>query len=123
MEQLRRAIGKLPKLVVCTDACKGLEAAVKHVLPWVEQRECFRRLMENMKKHFIGEVYAANMWTTARAYAPGKHKYFMDKVIEASPDVEKWLREHHNLLWARSKFSTDIKCDYILNNLAESWNA
>jgi len=26
-------------------------------------------------------------------------------------------------LWARSKFSADIKCDYINNNLAESWNA
>jgi hypothetical protein len=26
-------------------------------------------------------------------------------------------------LWARSKFSPDIKCDYINNNLAESWNA
>lgn len=79
--------------------------------------------MENMKKHFIGEVYAANMWPAARAYAPRKHKYFMDKVIEASPDVKKCLREHHNLLWTRSKFSTDIKCDYILNNLVESWNA
>jgi len=25
-------------------------------------------------------------------------------------------------LWARSKFSEHIKCDYINNNLAESWN-
>jgi hypothetical protein len=63
------------------------------------------------------------MWPAARAYAPGKHKYFLDKVIEASPEAKKWLEKHHNLLWARSKFSTDIKCDYILNNLAESWNA
>jgi hypothetical protein len=58
MKQLRNAIGELPKLAICTDACKGLEVAVKQVFPWAEQRECFRHLMENMKKQFTGEVYA-----------------------------------------------------------------
>jgi len=63
------------------------------------------------------------MWPATRAYSAGKHKYFMDKVLEATPGVENWLKKHHNLLWARSKFSPDIKCDYINNNLAECWNA
>ena len=70
MEQLRKAIGVLPRLAICTDACKGLEGAVMEVFPWVEQMECFRHLMENMKKQFTGDVYAANMWPAARAYAP-----------------------------------------------------
>jgi hypothetical protein len=79
--------------------------------------------MENMKKHFTGDVYAANMWPAARAYSPAKHKYFLNKVLAANSGVEKWLQEHHKLLWARSKFSTNIKCDYINNNLAECLNA
>jgi len=79
--------------------------------------------MENMKKYYHGDVYAKNMWPAARAYAPHKFTHFFDKVIEASPSVLDWLKDHHNLLWARSKFSPDIKCDYINNNLAESWNA
>jgi hypothetical protein len=33
------------------------------------------------------------------------------------------LNERHHHLWARSKFSPDIKCDYINNNLAKTWNA
>jgi hypothetical protein len=37
MEQLAKAIGPLPRLAVCTDACKGLEATVKQVFPWAEQ--------------------------------------------------------------------------------------
>jgi hypothetical protein len=123
MEQLRKAIGVVPRLAICTDACKGLIGAVKQVFPWAEQRECFRHLMENMKKNFHGEVFAKNMQPAARAYEPGKHQYFLDKVLTASPHVQKWLEDHHNLLWARSKFSPDIKCDYINNNLAESWNA
>jgi hypothetical protein len=63
------------------------------------------------------------MWPATTVYSPTEHKYFLDNVLVTSPGVEKWLQEHHKLLWARSKFSTDIKCDYINNNLAECWNA
>jgi hypothetical protein len=63
-----------------------------------------------------------NMCPAARAHSTHKFKYFFDKVVAASPGMEKWLAEHHPFLWARSKFSDDIKCDYI-NNLAESWNS
>jgi transposase-like protein len=118
MEQLRKAIGPMNKLAICTDACKGLESAVKIVFPEAEMRECFRHLMENMKKYFTGDVFVKNMWPAARAYSAHKYKYFFDKVLEASPDVQKWLNEHHPFLWARSKFRDDIKCDYITNNLA-----
>jgi len=123
MQQLSKSIGPMENLAVCTDACKGLEAAVAQVWPHCEKRECFRHLMENLKKYYTGEVYAKNMWPAARAYTPNKYKFFFDKVVQASPGIVKWLNEHHNLLWARSKFSTEIKCDYINNNLAESWNA
>jgi len=46
------------------------------------------------------------MSPVARAYTPHKFKYFFDKVVDASLDVLNWLKEHHNLLWARSKFTT-----------------
>jgi hypothetical protein len=123
MEQLKKAIGSMDKLAICTDACKGLESAVKIVFPHAEMRECFRHLMDNMKKYYSGDVYAKNMWPAARTYTPHKFNYFFDKVLAASPSVQKWLDEHHPFLWARSKFSDDIKCDYINNNLAESWNS
>jgi hypothetical protein len=41
-------------------------------------------------------------------------------MVEAG--VEKYLKDHHSTLWSRSKFSEGIKCDFITNNLAESWN-
>jgi transposase-like protein len=113
----------MDKLAFYTDACKGLELAVRIVFPQAEKRECFRHLMENMKKYYSGDVYGKNMWPVSRAYLAHKFKYFFDKVLEASLDVQAWLTEHHPFLWARSKFSDDIKCDYINNNLVESWNA
>jgi hypothetical protein len=79
--------------------------------------------MENMKKYYTREVYEKNMWPAARAYSPHRFKYFFDKMLASSTSVSKWLADHHNLLWTRSKFSADIKCDYNTNNLAESWNA
>jgi hypothetical protein len=38
MERLGKAIGILLRLAICMYSCKGLEAAVKQVFPWAEQR-------------------------------------------------------------------------------------
>jgi hypothetical protein len=54
MEHLRSAIGDPPFLAVSSEACKGLENAVKVVFPHTEQRECFRHLMENYVKKYGG---------------------------------------------------------------------
>jgi transposase-like protein len=123
MEKLSKAIGPMEDLGVRTDACKGLESAVAAVWPHSEKRECFSHLMENFKKYYHGEVYGKNMWPVSRAYTESKFNYFfVDKVVAASPGIVDWLKDH-NLLWAKSKFRTFSKCDYINNNLAESWNA
>ena len=70
MEQLSKSIGPMKNLDVCTDACKGLEAIVAKVFPNSEQRECFRNLMDNMKKYYSGDVYAKNMLLAARHMHP-----------------------------------------------------
>jgi hypothetical protein len=121
MSQMKRAIGDLPLLAVCTDACKGLEKAVKLVFPYAEQRECFRHLMQNFVKRFGGDIFS-NMYPAARAYRPGVSQYFYNQVVEASEDAKKWLEMYHNLKWKRSEFNPAIKCDYITNNLAEVFN-
>jgi hypothetical protein len=36
--------------------------------------------------------------------------------------VVAWLKSHHSLLWYRSGFNPDIKCDYITNNIVELFN-
>jgi hypothetical protein len=57
MNELHKIIGDLPVLAICTDACKGLEKAVKNVFPHAEHRECFRHLMQNFIKKFGGDVF------------------------------------------------------------------
>jgi transposase-like protein len=121
MEQLGSAFGPIPNLIICTDALKGLEIAVEKVFPWAEQSECFRHLMENMKKNFTGTEYAKYMWLAAKAYTPEKHHYLLNKVLQNTLGLQQWLQKHHKLKWIRSKFSEHVKCDYINSNLAESW--
>ena len=116
MTQLKKAIGDPPLLAVCTDACKGLENAVKRVFPKAEQRECFLHLMKIFQKKFRG---FGRMYPAARAYDQDIFFEHMAAIKCESQEVVKWLTDYHNLLWYRCGVNLDIKCDYITNNIAE----
>ncbi|XP_047060995.1 uncharacterized protein LOC124667797 [Lolium rigidum] len=78
-------------------------------------------LLANFVKKFHGDTHK-NMWPAAKTYRPERFVYHMQNVLAACPDVGPYLTQYHNLLWMRSSFNTEIKCDYIHNNLAESFN-
>jgi hypothetical protein len=37
-------------------------------------------------------------------------------------NVALWLKQNHSLLWYKSGFNPEIKCDYITNNITEDFN-
>jgi hypothetical protein len=118
LQQLQKAIGESSLLAIHTDACQGLTAAVKDVFPHAERRECFRHLIQNYIKNFTGKKH---MYPAAWAYR--KYVYEHHKVNVVGIDgVAAWLKSHHSLLWYRSGFNPDIKCDYITNNIVEVFN-
>lgn len=121
MSQLRRAIGPMYPLAICTDACKGLQNPIRKVFLHVEQRECFGHLWLNLIKKFAGDVFG-RMWPAARTYNKQTYKYHMDKMFVECPDFGVYLRTYHSLLWYRSGFNSDIKVDHINNHLAEWFN-
>jgi hypothetical protein len=47
-------------------------------------------------------------------------KYYEN--VTCIPGVKLWFEKHHRMLWYRSGFNLDIKCDYITNNIAEVFN-
>ena len=67
MQQLQKAIGDPPHLAISSNACKGLENAVKKVYPWAEHRECFVHVMKNFSKRFQGPAFG-RMYPTARTF-------------------------------------------------------
>jgi hypothetical protein len=121
MQQLHKAIGKPSHLAISSEACKGLENAVKSVFPWAEHRECFCHLMQNFVEKFPGPMYG-NMYPAARSYMQDRFEHYMNIIHETNSDVKPYLETYHKLLWMRSKFSEEIKCDFISNNLADLWN-
>ncbi|CAO2190652.1 unnamed protein product, partial [Urochloa humidicola] len=121
LRQLQKAIGNPPYLAINSDASKAIKAAVEEVYPWAEHRECFFHLIKNFAKKFHGPAYG-RMYPAARTYQPEYHEYLMNKMYEASNKVKPFLDKHHSLIWMRSKFSEEIKCDHIANNIAEVWN-
>ena len=121
MMQLKRCLGPVSPLAIHTDACKGLENAVKNVFPHAEQRECFGHLWMNLIKKFRGDEFG-RMWPAARSYTKQTHSYHLSKVMATCEEFGTWLNTYHSLLWYRSGFNTAIKCDHINNNLAESFN-
>jgi hypothetical protein len=40
-----------------------------------------------------------------------------------TPNAIKYLDDHHNRIWYKSRFSKDSKCDYLTNNISESFNS
>ena len=119
MEQLKKAIADPPLLAICSDACKGLENAVKSVFPTAEQRECFYHMVKNFQKRYrgFGQIYPA-----ARAYREDIFYDNIEKMVSGSPAPVQWLQANHKLLWYRCAFNPEIKCDYITSNIAESFN-
>lgn len=123
MQQLYKAVGCPQGLVICTDACKGLETAVGAVFPQAEYRECMRHLYSNFIKYYQGDVFTEHLYPAARAYTEGLFKWHMKKINEYAPDAILYLDTYHKRLWYRAGFSEDSKCDYLTNNVSESLNA
>jgi transposase-like protein len=123
MTQLQRAIGSLEGLVICTDACKGFETAVGFVFPTTEYRECMRHLYGNFMKYYQGDVFTDHLYPAARSYTEGLFKWHMRKIYDVAPDAIHFLEKHYNRIWYRSGFSEASKCDYLTNNVSESFNA
>lgn len=123
MQQLRKAIGKPHGLTLHTDAGNGVCAGVKRVFPDVEHRECFRHLWGNMQKKFHGPVVSNNMWTAARSYKYEDLQEHIQVIQENCPAAIEYLNQYHPHIWSRALFNTIAKCDYMHNNIAETYNS
>jgi hypothetical protein len=123
MEQLHRVIRDVPNLAICTAASKGLEKAIGHVFPHVEYRECMRHLYQNFMKHYTGDAFTDHMYPVARSYTTELFQWHMKQIFEFAPDTIEYLENHHSRIWSRCGFSKNSKCDYLTNNVSESFNA
>lgn len=65
----------------------------------------------------------AAVWAAVRATTIPTFDVEMDKMLSESHEAYKWLKNRPASNWNRSHFSCNAKCDILLNNLCECFNA
>ncbi|KAH7833745.1 hypothetical protein Vadar_009318 [Vaccinium darrowii] len=87
------------------------------------KRFCVRHLYNNFKGNFKGLALKDIMWKAAKASTVPSFKNAMQEMHDLDRNAYNWLYERPPVNWSRSHFTTYPRCDILLNNLCESFNA
>ncbi|KAL8463285.1 hypothetical protein ACS0TY_034073 [Phlomoides rotata] len=107
-----------------SDKQKGLIQAFNEVFPGSDHRFCVRHLHNNFQKvGFRGLTYKNALWRCARATTVRVFNLRMQEMRDLNPTAADWFVNKHPSEWSKSHFSEKSKCDMLLNNVCESFNA
>ncbi|XP_040374572.1 uncharacterized protein LOC121052774 [Rosa chinensis] len=110
---------------IISDKQKGLLLACEAVLPLAEHRFCVRQLWTNFNKLFPGKVMKDQLWAIAKSTTMAYYWKEMVLMKQMDPGAYDWLTNPRRppKHWCKAHFDTVLKCDVLLNNLCESFNA
>ncbi|XP_068331459.1 uncharacterized protein [Pyrus communis] len=106
-----------------SDQQKGLIPTFKKVLPNSHHIFCMRHLHTDFRNLFKGKTLKDALWSVARTTTVPYFKKAMENLKKLDEKLYDWLVKlpaHH---WSKSHFETHLKCDMLLNNLCDSFNA
>ncbi|CAM8907539.1 unnamed protein product [Rhodiola kirilowii] len=123
IEQLVGDIGGAVPTYI-SDRQKGLRDAINwHGNGLSKGRICVRHMYENFKKTWPGLRFKELVWKAARAYTAMEFNAAMEEIKKMDVRAYNYLMKEEVVTWARHRFDPSLKCDIILNNLCESFNA
>ncbi|XP_020963561.1 uncharacterized protein LOC110265115 [Arachis ipaensis] len=106
-----------------SDQQKGLELAMKEVMPNAHHRNCVLHIWKNFIKHFKDQQTKQLVWECARQTTIQKFKASMEKLKNINQGAWEYLQRFDPAVWAKAYFSHGPKVDNITNNMCEVWNA
>ncbi|XP_062105109.1 uncharacterized protein LOC133816824 [Humulus lupulus] len=125
LELLKADIGSLSptKVTMMSDRQKGLENAVGAIFSGCEVRFCVRHLHANFKKEYPRLLLKQLLWAAANTTTQAEFARAMQEVKSVSDGAYYWLAGKNPTEWTKSHISEYPKCDILVNNLCESFNA
>ncbi|XP_062100302.1 uncharacterized protein LOC133806195 [Humulus lupulus] len=111
------------KVTMMSDCQKGLENAVGAIFCGCEVRYCVRHLHAKFKKEYPGLLLKQLLWATANTTTQTEFARAMQEVKDVSDGAYNWLAGKNPTVWSKSHISEYPKCDILVNNLCESFNA
>ncbi|XP_074356515.1 uncharacterized protein LOC141696245 [Apium graveolens] len=107
---------------VISDQQKGLDNALKDVLPWVKHRLCTRHIYSNLRKRFPSLAVKRPFWNACCATHPVAHQRAMKDLQKTSKAAHDQLSKLDPKLWSKAFFFTHSKDDNVENNMSECFN-
>ena len=99
-------------------------ATFEELLEGSEHRFCLRHLYSNFKKKFGGGIVIRDlMMGAAKATYEEAWTEKMNQLKEVKPQAYEWLLAIPKKHWCKHAFSYYSRCDVLMNNLSESFNA
>ncbi|KAK2434921.1 hypothetical protein QL285_020024 [Trifolium repens] len=124
LQLLMDDIGKDNRFVFISDQQKGLMAVFEEMFDRVEHRLCLRHLYANFKKKFGGGTLIRDlMMGDAKATYFQAWEAKMNELKAIDKKAWDWLMAVDTKTWCKHAFSFYSKCDVLMNNLSESFNA
>ncbi|XP_015960341.1 uncharacterized protein LOC107484239 [Arachis duranensis] len=106
-----------------SDQQKGLELAIKKVMPNAHHRNCVLHIWKNFIKHFKDQQTKQMVWEAARCTTFQEFNACMEKMKKINLGAWEYLQRFDPALWTKAYFSHGPKVDNITNNMCEVWNA
>ncbi|KAG8369805.1 hypothetical protein BUALT_Bualt14G0052000 [Buddleja alternifolia] len=107
-----------------SDKQKGLLPAFEKVFPNSINRYCVRHLHGNTKvAGFRGQAHKKALWKAAMASTVNDFDVKFKEMCKMDLKLGQWLIDKSPSEWSRSHFTIHPKCDILLNNYCESFNA
>ncbi|KAL0453314.1 UNVERIFIED_CONTAM: hypothetical protein Slati_1309500 [Sesamum latifolium] len=107
---------------IMSDKQKWLIDAVDMLLPHCEHRFYVLHLYSNFKAAHKGLSLKMILWKAAKATRIVDFEKTLCELRDRD-EAFKWLAKRPAAQWSRAYFRTHSKCDILLNNLCESFNA
>ncbi|XP_058776090.1 uncharacterized protein LOC131650394 [Vicia villosa] len=117
-------IGSDRRYVFISDQQKGLVSVSEEMFERIEHRLCLRHLYANFKNKFGGGTLIRDLMTGAAKatyYQAWEEK--MAELKKVDPKAYEWLMKVPTKTWCKHAFNIYPKCDVLMNNISESFNA